>query len=134
LRESLAERSLKAPAGAATLAVISDEFDYFDYHLDFGRDPEIVYGTTPFRFSDHDPLVLNLKLEMGTKGGLVKKSMGKKSTSAGKKSTSAGKKIMGKQSSGKKGRLHKINMVEVVACKRSCIFSFGAKWVLGCRL
>jgi hypothetical protein len=58
--------------------------------LDFGRDPAVFDGTTPFRISDHDPIVLNFQqLEKGmtlaptTDGnaGLGKKnkgSMGKK--------------------------------------------------------
>jgi hypothetical protein len=52
-------------AEAATWAVNSDELDYLDYNLDFGRDPAVFDGTTPFRFSDHDPIVLNFQLEKG---------------------------------------------------------------------
>jgi predicted extracellular nuclease len=69
LRESFADSLVEA----STWAVNSDELDYLDYNLDFGRDPAIFDGTTPFRFSDHDPIVLNLKIKKAKKSS--KKSL-----------------------------------------------------------
>ena len=34
--------------------------DAIDYNLDFGRDAAIFDGTTPYRTSDHDPLLIGL--------------------------------------------------------------------------
>lgn len=46
--------------GAATWHVNADEPDLFDYNLDFGRNPDFFDGETPYRFSDHDPLVFGM--------------------------------------------------------------------------
>jgi predicted extracellular nuclease len=70
MRESFFADSL---AEAATWAVNSDEVDYLDYNLDDGRDLTVFDGTTPFRFSDHDPIVLNFQLEEGKAGKKGKK-------------------------------------------------------------
>ncbi len=40
----------------------ADEPDAFDYNLDFGRNPALFDGQTPFRASDHDPLIIGLDL------------------------------------------------------------------------
>jgi Ca2+-binding RTX toxin-like protein len=42
--------------------VNAPEADALDYNLDFGRPAGIFDGTTPWRYSDHDPLVVNLLL------------------------------------------------------------------------
>jgi predicted extracellular nuclease len=103
MRESFFSDSL---AEAAAWAVNADELDYLDYNLDFGRDLSVFDGTTPFRFSDHDPIVLNFQLEKreASLDEMEESSMmGKKS----KKShlSSSGKK-------GKKRALRKRNMVK----------------------
>ncbi len=46
--------------GAAVWHINADEPDVFDYNLDFGRDPSL-YTRTPFRSSDHDPILVGLK-------------------------------------------------------------------------
>lgn len=51
--------------GATEWHVNADEPDAFDYNLDFGRDPSLFDGTTPFRNSDHDPLIIGLDLTGG---------------------------------------------------------------------
>ncbi|WP_281414641.1 ExeM/NucH family extracellular endonuclease [Plastoroseomonas arctica] len=47
----------------------SNEADALDYNLDFGRLPGYFDGTSPFRVSDHDPVVVSLAL--GAPGGVV---------------------------------------------------------------
>ncbi|MGB3409380.1 MAG: ExeM/NucH family extracellular endonuclease [Jannaschia sp.] len=46
--------------GASAWHINSDEPDVYDYDLDFSRDPAIFDGETPYRTSDHDPLVIGL--------------------------------------------------------------------------
>ena len=41
---------------------IFDEPRLFDYNLDFGRDPGYFDGESPWRASDHDPVVVDLTL------------------------------------------------------------------------
>lgn len=48
--------------GATDWHINADEPDALDYNLDFGRDPALFDGQTPFRTSDHDPLVVGLDL------------------------------------------------------------------------
>ncbi|EFA68633.1 ExeM/NucH family extracellular endonuclease [Cylindrospermopsis raciborskii] len=48
--------------GATEWAINSDEADGIDYNLDFGRDAAIFDGTTPYRSSDHDPVIVGLNL------------------------------------------------------------------------
>jgi predicted extracellular nuclease len=40
----------------------ADEPRVLDYNLEFGRDPGLFDGTTPYRSSDHDPLIIGLDL------------------------------------------------------------------------
>jgi predicted extracellular nuclease len=56
--------------GAATWHVNADEPDLLDYNLDFGRDATIFDGSVPFRYSDHDPVVVVLDLEPGRGKGI----------------------------------------------------------------
>jgi predicted extracellular nuclease len=49
-------------AGAAPWHVNSDEPDLIDYNLDYSRDPALFDGNSPFRYSDHDPVVVTLWL------------------------------------------------------------------------
>ncbi len=48
--------------GATEWHVNADEPDALDYNLDFGRDPNLFDGSTPYRNSDHDPLIIGLDL------------------------------------------------------------------------
>lgn len=48
--------------GATDWHINADEPDALDYNLDFGRDPALFDGQTPFRTSDHDPLIVGLDL------------------------------------------------------------------------
>ncbi|MDN5568689.1 MAG: hypothetical protein L0G27_08105, partial [Paracoccus sp. (in: a-proteobacteria)] len=41
----------------------SDEADALDYNLDFGRDPSAFDGDTPYRASDHDPIVVGIDFD-----------------------------------------------------------------------
>jgi hypothetical protein len=34
-----------------------------DYNLEFGRDPSLFDTDTPFRASDHDPIIVGLTLD-----------------------------------------------------------------------
>ena len=43
--------------------VNSPELDAIDYNTDFGRPTTIFDGTVPNRYSDHDPVVVNLRLD-----------------------------------------------------------------------
>ena len=49
--------------GATEWHVNSDEASVLDYNLDFGRDAAIFDGTVPYRYSDHDPIVIGLNLD-----------------------------------------------------------------------
>ena len=40
----------------------ADEPVALDYNLDFGREPSLFDASTPFRSSDHDPIVVDLEL------------------------------------------------------------------------
>jgi predicted extracellular nuclease len=40
-----------------------DEPPLLDYNLEFGRDPALFDGTTPYRSSDHDPILVGLELK-----------------------------------------------------------------------
>ena len=41
----------------------ADEPPALDYNLEYGRDPSLFDATTPYRFSDHDPVLVGLDLE-----------------------------------------------------------------------
>ena len=49
--------------GATAWNINADEADALDYNLNFGRDPNYFDGNTPFRSSDHDPIVVGLDLD-----------------------------------------------------------------------
>ena len=48
---------------AVTWHINADEPDLIDYNLDYGRNSSIFDGTVPYRFSDHDPVVVELDLK-----------------------------------------------------------------------
>lgn len=61
---ALANESLLGQVtGAAVWDVNAPEPDLIDYNTDFGRPQEIFDGSTPFRFSDHDPILVGMTLE-----------------------------------------------------------------------
>jgi predicted extracellular nuclease len=47
-------------AGAGEWHINGDEAPLLDYNLDFGRDPALFDATTPYRSSDHDPVIIGL--------------------------------------------------------------------------
>jgi hypothetical protein len=49
-------------SGTGEWHINADEPDAVDYNLNFGRDPSLFDGTTPFRSSDHDPVIVGLQL------------------------------------------------------------------------
>lgn len=49
--------------GVTEWHVNADEADAIDYNLDFGRDPSYFDGATPSRESDHDPILVGLRLD-----------------------------------------------------------------------
>lgn len=51
---------LPKAAAAAEWHINADEPALFDYNLDFGRDAGMFDGTTPFRASDHDPVIVGI--------------------------------------------------------------------------
>jgi predicted extracellular nuclease len=63
LDHALASPSL-VPQVAATIEwhVNADEAALIDYNLDAGRDFALFDGTTPYRASDHDPVIIGLDL------------------------------------------------------------------------
>jgi len=63
LDHALASASL-APQVAAVLEwhINADEPPVLDYNLESGRDPDLFDSDTPYRASDHDPLVIGLNL------------------------------------------------------------------------
>ena len=63
LDHALASPSLVTQvAGAIEWHINADEPPLLDYNLEFGRDPGLFDGTTPYRSSDHDPLIIGLDL------------------------------------------------------------------------
>ena len=48
--------------GVAVWHANADEADALDYNLDFGRNPALFDGARPFRSSDHDPIIVGLRL------------------------------------------------------------------------
>lgn len=59
LDHALASRALSSRVtGAAEWHINADEPSLIDYNLDFGRDASLFDGTTPFRASDHDPVIV----------------------------------------------------------------------------
>ena len=62
------DHALATPALAADVEQVfewhsnADEPRVFDYNLEFGRDPAYFDGDTPWRSSDHDPVVVDLEL------------------------------------------------------------------------
>ena len=47
----------------ATTVARSDDHIVLDYNLEFGRDPALFDTDTPFRSSDHDPIIVGLTLD-----------------------------------------------------------------------
>lgn len=52
--------------GAAAWHINADEAPLFDYNLEFGRSPALFDAASPFRASDHDPLLVGLDLNQPT--------------------------------------------------------------------
>ena len=50
-------------AGVAIWNINSDELDIHDYNTDYGRNKDIFNADEPYRFSDHDPILLSIKFE-----------------------------------------------------------------------
>jgi len=64
LDHALVSATLAPQVVAATEWHISaDEAPVHDYNLEHGRDPAIFDGTTPYRASDHDPVIVGLDLK-----------------------------------------------------------------------
>ncbi|MEL6856305.1 MAG: ExeM/NucH family extracellular endonuclease, partial [Cyanobacteria bacterium J06607_13] len=60
---AMANASLNAQVtGTTEWHINADEPDAIDYNLDFGRDASLFDGQTPFRTSDHDPIIVGLSL------------------------------------------------------------------------
>ncbi|MEM8505206.1 MAG: ExeM/NucH family extracellular endonuclease [Cyanobacteria bacterium P01_D01_bin.1] len=57
--------------GATEWHVNADEPDAIDYNLDFGRDPSLFDATTPYRNSDHDPLIIGFDLQSSDSTGTL---------------------------------------------------------------
>ena len=57
------EDMLGEVTGATVYQINSDEPDAFDYNLDFDRDPALFDPDSPYRSSDHDPVIVGLNLE-----------------------------------------------------------------------
>ena len=63
------DHALVSPSLASQVSSIdewhinADEPRLLDYNLDGGRNPALFDGTTPYRASDHDPLIIGLELD-----------------------------------------------------------------------
>jgi predicted extracellular nuclease len=63
LDHALASSSLTAQVAAVVeWHINADEPRVLDYNLDADRDPDLFDGSTPYRASDHDPLIIGLNL------------------------------------------------------------------------
>ena len=47
-------------SGIAEWHINADESRALDYNLEFGRDPGLFDATSPYRASDHDPVIIGL--------------------------------------------------------------------------
>jgi hypothetical protein len=62
------DHAMASPSMTAQITDVSewhinaDEAPVHDYNLEYGRDPDIFDGTTPYRTADHDPIVIGLDL------------------------------------------------------------------------
>ena len=64
LDHALASASLnRQVTGVTEWHVNADEADAIDYNLDFGRSPNYFDGRSPVRESDHDPVLVGLRLD-----------------------------------------------------------------------
>ena len=64
LDHALASASLRPQVAAVSVWHISaDEPPLFDYNLENDRDPRLFDGDSPFRASDHDPVVIDFDLD-----------------------------------------------------------------------
>ena len=52
-------------AGVAEWHINADEADALDYNLEFGRNPALFDGSTPYRASDHDPVIVSFNFDDG---------------------------------------------------------------------
>ncbi|MEL6556260.1 MAG: ExeM/NucH family extracellular endonuclease [Cyanobacteria bacterium J06621_11] len=60
---AMANESLRSQVtGATEWHINADEPDAIDYNLDFDRDPTLFDGRSPYRTSDHDPIVIGIDL------------------------------------------------------------------------
>ena len=50
----------KQVTGIAEWHINADESRALDYNLEFGRDPGLFDATSPYRASDHDPVIIGL--------------------------------------------------------------------------
>ncbi|MEO1445116.1 MAG: hypothetical protein AAFV46_02570, partial [Cyanobacteria bacterium J06635_11] len=57
--------------GATEWHINADEPDAIDYNLDFGRDDSLFSGQTPYRTSDHDPILIGLDLAADGRDDIV---------------------------------------------------------------
>ena len=61
------DHAIASPSLAATVVdaaewhINADEAAFHDYNLDFGRDPALFDLATPYRASDHDPLLIGIE-------------------------------------------------------------------------
>jgi predicted extracellular nuclease len=63
LDHALASASLASQVtGVVEWHINADEPNMLDYNLELNRDPALFEGSTPYRASDHDPLVIGLDL------------------------------------------------------------------------
>ncbi|HNP36266.1 MAG TPA: ExeM/NucH family extracellular endonuclease [Woeseiaceae bacterium] len=66
------DHALASPALAKQVAQVlewhinADESPVHDYNLEHGRDPGLFDGNTPYRASDHDPVIVDLELAAPT--------------------------------------------------------------------
>ena len=61
LDHAFASRSLAGQvSGIAEWHINADESRALDYNLEFGRDPGLFDATSPYRASDHDPVIIGL--------------------------------------------------------------------------
>merc|ERR1712048_247031 len=70
------EKLLSMTTGAAEWNVNSDYPPAIDYNLEFGRDPEIFDSSLPYRFSDHDPILVGFDLRITSEAETLKHASG----------------------------------------------------------
>ncbi len=121
---------LSAVRGVHEWHVNSPEPDAIDYNLDFGRPASIFDGMVPWRYSDHDPVVVNLLFNPGlmvVRGGadIVGSRSFADATSLARAGDTVQVRDAGRITDGANARLGADDLTVALGATEGFVFSFG---------